>query len=93
MRLQHVYHVVKYYRCLSLTPYSDYDLITLRTEPDIRPEPVLSRTQWPFFSTNLHEVCEEVLPQIIVKRAMKQIVCRTHGTGPHLVYRPSLQGA
>ena len=39
-----------------------------------------------------HEVCEGLLPQISVKRTMKQIVCHTRGEGPHLVYRPSLHG-
>ena len=39
------------------------------------------------FSHRPHEVCEGLLPQIIVKRAMKQISCRTCGKGPHLVYQ------
>ena len=43
-------------------------------------------------STDPHEVCEGLMLQIVVKRAMKQILCRTHGEGPHLVYRSSLQG-
>ena len=64
----------------------------LRTDPDVCPEPVFSRTK--LFSTDPHEVCKWLLPQISVKlkRAMKQIVCRPRSEGPHLVYRPSLQG-
>ena len=53
----------------------------VRTEPDVCSEPVLSRTKQPFFSTDSHEVCEGLLPQIVVKRAMKQILCRTHARG------------
>jgi hypothetical protein len=59
-----------------------------RTDLDVCPEPV-SRTTRPFFSTDPQEVCEGVLPQIIVKRTMKQILRRTRGEGPHLQYRPS----
>ena len=33
------------------------------------------------FPRGPHEVCEGLLPQIIVKRAMKQISCRTRGEG------------
>ena len=64
----------------------------VRTDPDVCPEPVFSRTKRPFFSTEPYEVCEGLLPQIIVKRAVKQTSCRTRGEGPHLVHRPSLQG-
>ena len=55
------------------------------------PEPVFSRTNWPFFSTDPHA---RSLRKVVAAncRAMKQILCRPHGEGPHLVYRPSLQG-
>ena len=56
-----------------------------------RPLCFLARNS-PFFSTDPHEVCEGVLPHIIVKRAMKQESCRTRGKGPHLVHYPFLQG-
>ena len=56
------------------------------------PEPVFSRTKRPFSSMDLREVCQGLLWQIIVKRVMKRISCRTRGEGPHPVYRPSLQG-
>ena len=64
----------------------------VRREPDVCPEHVSSRTKRLFFFTDPQEVCEGLLPQIIAKRAMKQIACRMRGEGPHLVYRPSLQG-
>ena len=43
---------------------------------------VFSRTKRPFFSTDPHEVCEGVLPQIIVKRAMKQVSYAWQGATP-----------
>ena len=51
------------------------------------------RTKRPFFSTDPHEVCEGLLllllPQIIVKRAMKQISCRTRGATPSVPSIPA----
>ena len=69
------------------------EVLNIRTEADVCPEPVFSRTNLPFFSTDPHEVC--VLRRVVAancsKRTMKQILCRMRGEGPHLVYRPSLQ--
>ena len=75
-----------------LNPYSsrtviDY-LLTLRTEPDVCPEPMFSRAKQTFFFTDPHEVCEGLLLQIIVKPAINRISCRMRGEGPHLVYLP-----
>ena len=46
---------------------------------------MFSRTKRPFFLTDPQEACEGLLPQIILKRAMKQISCHTRGEGPHRV--------
>ena len=45
-------------------------------------------TKRPFFFTDPQEVWEGVLPQMIVKQAIKQISNCPRGKGPHLVYHP-----
>jgi len=78
-----IYNMLCVGRVVGLFNNRDMDrngsIITVRTEPGVCPEPVFSRTKRPFFSTDPHEVCEGLLPQIVVKRTMKQILCRTHG--------------
>ena len=44
----------------------------------------------PSKTTDPQEVCAGLLPQMVVKRTMKQILCRTHGEGPQLVYIQSI---
>ena len=47
------------------------EVLNIRTEPDVCPEPVFSRTNLPFFSTDPHEVC-------VLRRVVAANCCETN---------------